>query len=136
MHRRQPCHSSQHGKNSPSALFINYVEQHGGHFTVSIQTHQLNFLSLEEIPQHVGQRARPDPRSVSCHPATIQARRKFAQAPSVPSVRVGSGRQGHNSSQKWEANHSPAAVQLWSRGGGSLEISFAKLPHYPPSNSP
>lgn len=39
-------------------------------------------------------------------------------------------------SQKWEANRYPAAAQLWSRGGGSLEISFAKLPHYPPSNSP
>lgn len=100
MHRRQPCHSSRHGKNSPSALFINYVEQHGGHFTVSIQTHQLYFLSLEEIPQHGRQRARPFSGSGSCHPATIQGRSKFGRGALVPSVSVGSGRWGHKNSQE------------------------------------
>ena len=36
-----PCHSSQRGKNSPCALFINYMQQQGGHVTVSVWTHRL-----------------------------------------------------------------------------------------------
>lgn len=100
MHRRQPCHSSRHGKNSPSALFINYVEQHGGHFTVSIQTHQLYFLSLAEIPQHVGRRAGLHPGPVSCPPPTSQARSKFSGVTPTPSGRAGRGRRGNESRQK------------------------------------
>jgi len=48
----------------------------------------------------------------------------------------GQRRAGTQNSQEWEANHRPATAWLQSGGGGSLEISFAELPHYPPSNSP
>lgn len=48
----------------------------------------------------------------------------------------GPGQVGKGEQAEGEAKRHPAAAQLQSRGGGSLEISFAKLPHYPPSNSP
>lgn len=99
MHRRQPCHSSRHGKNSPSALFINYVEQHGGHFTVSIQTHQLYFLSPEEVPQHVGQRAAS--RFCLCHRAMTQPEASL-QSNTCALSTSGQRQAGQQEQHKWE----------------------------------
>lgn len=140
MHRRQPCHSSRHGKNSPSALFINYVEQHGGHFTVSIQTHQLYFLSLAEIPQHVGRRARLHPTPVSCPPPPARPEASLQERhprPRGERARAGGERRAGRRGGKASSCRRPAPEQGWWEPGdfickasslSSFKFSLAVMP--------
>lgn len=49
-----PCHSTEQGKKSPCALFINYMEERGGHVTVLLRTRHLYFFSLSQKRQAQG----------------------------------------------------------------------------------